>query len=134
MGSLTTARVRPGGSAITWSFPGENFGANIVAQGNPALISAGNVASRIRVRAELNAHPNCFVITSYSIHYTKLYEGLATKRTADRLDPGKISPQTRNLIDVGSHRYVITSYSIHYTKLYEAVIPAFFPVLSRTST
>jgi len=58
--TAATARVRPGGSAITWSFPGENFGANIVAQGNPALISAGNVASRIRVRAELNAHPNCF--------------------------------------------------------------------------
>jgi len=55
-----TARVRPGGSAVTWSFPGQNFGAAIAAQGNPALISAGNVAARVRVRATLTATPACF--------------------------------------------------------------------------
>jgi hypothetical protein len=58
--TAATAQVRPGGSAITWSFPGQNFGAAIAAQGNPALISAGNTAGRIRVRAALTATPGCF--------------------------------------------------------------------------
>ena len=45
------------------------------------------------------------VITSYSIHYTKLYDAAHT-------DParGRDQDQVR----------VITSYSIHYTKLYES--------------
>ena len=49
------------------------------------------------------------VITSYSIHYTKLYE-LGGNFTRDN----SLSCQ------VGYNRFaVITSYSIHYTKLYE---------------
>ena len=55
-----TVQVRPGGNQLTWSFPGPNFGANIVAQGNPALFSAGTIAGQVRVRAALTATPGCF--------------------------------------------------------------------------
>ena len=46
-----------------------------------------------------------FVITSYSIHYTKLYE----IECDDTFKTSIMKPPT----------FVITSYSIHYTKLYE---------------
>jgi hypothetical protein len=55
-----TVQVRPGGNQITWTFPGPNLGANIVAQGNPALFSAGTTAGQVRVRAALTATPACF--------------------------------------------------------------------------
>ena len=55
-----TVVVRPGGSLVTWSFPGPTFGATIVAQGNPALFGAGNIAGRVRARAALTATPACF--------------------------------------------------------------------------
>jgi hypothetical protein len=55
-----TVRARPGGNLVTWSFPGPTSGANIVAQGNPALFSAGNIAGRVRVRAAITANPGCF--------------------------------------------------------------------------
>ncbi|MCM3901775.1 MAG: DUF4157 domain-containing protein [Pyrinomonadaceae bacterium] len=58
--TAATAQVRPGGNLVTWSFPGPNFGANIVAQGNPALFSAGNIAGQVRVRAAMTANPGCF--------------------------------------------------------------------------
>ena len=46
-----------------------------------------------------------FVITSYSIHYTKLYER-----------------HMRPDVDASARiRPVITSYSIHYTKLYDVI-------------
>ena len=49
------------------------------------------------------------VITSYSIHYTKLYDGGAgIAHQALRGAAGRDS--------------VITSYSIHYTKLYESLV------------
>ena len=55
------------------------------------------------------------VITSYSIHYTKLYDftefpgnpGIKNDADADRF------------ATVTASELVITSYSIHYTKLYE---------------
>ena len=47
-----------------------------------------------------------FVITSYSIHYTKLYEALRLARL------GRLGAEA---VDEA----VITSYSIHYTKLYD---------------
>ncbi|WP_159392959.1 amino acid adenylation domain-containing protein [Streptomyces cyaneogriseus] len=70
-----------------------------------------------------------YVITSYSIHYTKLYEadlrplGLRhVRRLGVRGRPRR--PGTRRPLPSGGLRggpaYVITSYSIHYTKLYEA--------------
>ena len=82
--------------------------------------------------------PGCHVITSYSIHYTKLYEGSGQRLAIDDLDlvtgriakgvPGRLSLTThvrgkKPLVDLavaldGTYR-VITSYSIHYTKLYE---------------
>ena len=46
------------------------------------------------------------VITSYSIHYTKLYD-----RT--------LAATVGGLVREGDTLAVITSYSIHYTKLYE---------------
>jgi len=58
--TAATVTVRPGGNQVTWSFPGPNLGATIVAQGNPALFNAGNLAGRARVRAALTATPGCF--------------------------------------------------------------------------
>ena len=61
------------------------------------------------------------VITSYSIHYTKLYDTIlplqAPQRPLRQLY-GSASPARRAAESIGSP--VITSYSIHYTKLYEA--------------
>ena len=53
-------------------------------------------------------------ITSYSIHYTKLYDG-----TCDRLPTGKEAQKPSAVGQFESASSVITSYSIHYTKLYE---------------
>ena len=61
------------------------------------------------------------VITSYSIHYTKLYE-LPVGQLSDVVT----TPFGFHLVEVEERRaqrdvpFVITSYSIHYTKLYEA--------------
>ena len=78
-----------------------------------------------------------FVITSYSIHYTKLYECMAlecdvtneenVKNTIDAIlkEYGHIDILLNNAgVAVGGGvetltEDVITSYSIHYTKLYE---------------
>ena len=49
------------------------------------------------------------VITSYSIHYTKLYEAKVRRRWACLTSSGG--------------KGVITSYSIHYTKLYDVAGP-----------
>ena len=87
---------------------------------------------------------NC-VITSYSIHYTKLYEPVAAEAAApvprlESLDPSIIlRALSQLLVEKGvisrdefvqrlgelaareADRGVITSYSIHYTKLYEGL-------------
>ena len=78
------------------------------------------------------------VITSYSIHYTKLYEILldvvlgygSNLQPDDELVPAfeeakKINP---NVAIICSITGVITSYSIHYTKLYDNLVP--LPALS----
>ena len=59
------------------------------------------------------------VITSYSIHYTKLYDVIIS-------DPeSEYSP----LVERFGGQVVITSYSIHYTKLYEQIVPkGYYPV------
>ena len=79
------------------------------------------------------------VITSYSIHYTKLYEPdlaypLAPVRGNSLNDPFTLAEveagisYLHNGRSVGFSGYpsellrVITSYSIHYTKLYDTVI------------
>ena len=51
-------------------------------------------------------------ITSYSIHYTKLYE-LAPILSSSPFQPRVARPSSRSSVTV------ITSYSLHYTKLYE---------------
>ena len=59
------------------------------------------------------------VITSYSIHYTKLYEIYRTSRAPERR-MFKVFVGNMNDDDVEAYvNRVITSYSIHYTKLYE---------------
>ena len=90
------------------------------------------------------------VITSYSIHYTKLYDvdititdggtpiiinsndpGVSVSGSTLKIDLSPYLPLTANtnyiiLIDGSSIRdnagNVITSYSIHYTKLYEYLL------------
>ena len=52
------------------------------------------------------------VITSYSIHYTKLYEDENGEEVAIAAN----TPVSMNMWG-----FVITSYSIHYTKLYEEI-------------
>ena len=93
---------------------------------------------------------NRAVITSYSIHYTKLYDDVAgqahsvigppglsdetcprcalarhsaaTRRGRSRRRSGNRSrSQTAECPPAQSNRAVITSYSIHYTKLYDDV-------------
>ena len=62
------------------------------------------------------------VITSYSIHYTKLYEKVLDKveKTVETI-PSKKRPKVYYAegVDGLATECVITSYSIHYTKLYE---------------
>ena len=58
-------------------------------------------------------HHQDLVITSYSIHYTKLYDDRST-HLLERLT-GNATPVDLPLDEV----HVITSYSIHYTKLYD---------------
>ena len=64
------------------------------------------------------------VITSYSIHYTKLYE-VPGKRVLE-IGCG-LGFGTQALAEAGCQvlavALVITSYSIHYTKLYEGDAP-----------
>ena len=64
------------------------------------------------------------VITSYSIHYTKLYEASSTSsRAAVPRSPTSCSPISILPVCTSPdpRRCVITSYSIHYTKLYESL-------------
>ena len=73
----------------------------------------------------LNVHAS-LVITSYSIHYTKLYDtdmyGRTLKATiiaaADQL--AAIIDRQRDMGALKGASLVITSYSIHYTKLYDS--------------
>ena len=66
------------------------------------------------------------VITSYSIHYTKLYEGCRVDSLVSVDDRGQmvLPKELRDKAGIkGGDKLavirVITSYSIHYTKLYE---------------
>ena len=90
-----------------------------------SLVSPSSSAFRARKTSTLCT--SSAVITSYSIHYTKLYEsavGLATPRMPElRAEHGAAGPRsasTRTTYVITSSA-VITSYSIHYTKLYEDV-------------
>ena len=82
----------------------------------------GNLGHEVE-QDDLDAKP---VITSYSIHYTKLYDGDVHLQDLDALGGERMRPargeklgkQARLAVLAGRNR-VITSYSIHYTKLYE---------------
>ena len=50
------------------------------------------------------------VITSYSIHYTKLYEVVSVDTDGAKVE------------EILDQVFVITSYSIHYTKLYDTML------------
>ena len=60
------------------------------------------------------------VITSYSIHYTKLYEARRSMRPLRKWRHKIKLPGFISAMCAGNYHLVITSYSIHYTKLYEA--------------
>ena len=72
------------------------------------------------------------VITSYSIHYTKLYERAAGSVLIVETSAHKRLAQISGLGDLShasvvysrderyAYVFVITSYSIHYTKLYDS--------------
>ena len=70
-----------------------------------------------------------FVITSYSIHYTKLYEVAddvpltggeeVQHRAGRRTQRDHLSRRAGGVHEVQAGLLVITSYSIHYTKLYD---------------
>ena len=81
------------------------------------------------------------VITSYSIHYTKLYDrSEEAVRDGRRLAGRGFRALRRRLVvrrdglPVSCRQCVITSYSIHYTKLYDQYTvpgPEAFPVITR---
>jgi hypothetical protein len=62
--SAATATARPAATALNWSFTGLNFGAAFVnpapGAGNPAVITTGNIAGLVTVRAADAANPGCF--------------------------------------------------------------------------
>ena len=62
--SAATATARPAGTALNWSFTGLNFGAAFInpapGAGNPAVITTGNIAGSVTVRAADAANPGCF--------------------------------------------------------------------------
>ena len=66
--------------------------------------------SKVKPGGTLIYDGNGFVITSYSIHYTKLYEKSCSF---------PLYWFRRALYYSASDKCVITSYSIHYTKLYD---------------
>ena len=88
---------------------------------------------RVREQARsCKAFKSKSVITSYSIHYTKLYEVAAMKPgsvivdlAAERGGNCKQTVADEKIVTengvtiIGYTDFVITSYSIHYTKLYE---------------
>ena len=74
------------------------------------------------------------VITSYSIHYTKLYDNL---HDADGNESLKSTEVSESEVSETEKKHeletpVITSYSIHYTKLYELILDEIQPGIGRT--
>ena len=82
-------------------------------------------------------YPRITVITSYSIHYTKLYEYHSDMTRTFAI--GSIDAQSKEIYEIVKTaqqmaldvlksgipgKVVITSYSIHYTKLYDSRSPA----------
>ena len=73
-----------------------------------------DITKEIALNAAENGVNLIIVITSYSIHYTKLYDpsSIVVIVAFSRLSAKVISSELLS-------SSVITSYSIHYTKLYE---------------
>ena len=63
---------------------------------------------------------NTFVITSYSIHYTKLYENCCFRSFSHVMRLRMVSSPAG--LNAWAAICVITSYSIHYTKLYDHIV------------
>ena len=86
--------------------------AQILAISSPTILEVGAGSGRLAADLLLALEgQGKLVITSYSIHYTKLYD--YTSQGHFRAVECDIT-----FIDVAIN--VITSYSIHYTKLYDA--------------
>ena len=77
--------------------------------------ATGGIGLRYDIASEQFVYNWETVITSYSIHYTKLYEGRYSSDCGPRASDSSYRCWTK-----GPAWHVITSYSIHYTKLYEA--------------
>ena len=95
-------------------------------EGYPAVaiggISIERVAGVLATGVASVALVSAIVITSYSIHYTKLYEWCAgTVQPCSR--PPVVSQRLAPRSAMRPPSGVITSYSIHYTKLYESLVP-----------
>jgi hypothetical protein len=90
--TAATVQARPGGNQVTWSFPGPNFGAGIVAQGNPALFSAGTIAGQVRVRVAMTANPGCF--TEGWMRMQEVVIGPGIKFAAGAIRPGAATQAT----------------------------------------
>ena len=84
-------------------------------RGREGLIQKPLAAKRVRTSSGTS------VITSYSIHYTKLYDW--PDRHDDMRLTGKRHPYQAD--------FVITSYSIHYTKLYDSMCCSAPPAVCR---
>lgn len=90
--TAATVLARPGGNPVTWTFPGPTFGAGIVAQGNPALFSAGNIAGQVRVRVAMTANPGCF--TEGLMRMQEVVIGPGVKFASGAIRPGAATRAT----------------------------------------
>ena len=92
------------------------------AQGGSDVHLAVGVPPMLRMNGDLVP---INVITSYSIHYTKLYDtnlqALIDAARSDRLNATicAVLSDRADAYGLERARAVITSYSIHYTKLYD---------------
>ena len=95
---------------------------------NIFIMVKGVVQESFRGGLEYRVRHVEIVITSYSIHYTKLYEERLAFPDQQCMDLAN-DQQEDFFFKRGEHElkwilaYVITSYSIHYTKLYETRCP-----------
>ena len=95
-------------------------------------VTTGPVIKFIRTmtkKVNVSENTTMCVITSYSIHYTKLYDFLFLfpaepdmKLSSVCIHPKELSEFPLPDLWLVENQLVITSYSIHYTKLYEVSI------------
>ena len=87
----------------------------------PFLKEMNRIIQKATAQDKAERFQTVAVITSYSIHYTKLYETDEVRKVnSDHLKHGNKNQWNRKTYGNNkAGKLVITSYSIHYTKLYE---------------